>query len=285
MTKPIVAFMYDFDRTLCTKDMQEYSFIPELGVDASSFWQEVANLAETENMERIISYMYYMIKSATAQGLPIRRQDFVEMGRDVELFPGVESWFSRMNALGERLGLQIEHYIISSGLTEIIEGTPIHGEFKKIYACEFHYDQNGAADWPALTVNYTNKTQFLFRINKGVLPMTEDEPLNEFVEDRNRRIPFRNMIYIGDGMTDVPCMKLVKINGGQSIAVYTERQRVSSLLTNRRVDFLAPADYRPGSRIDEICTTILEKMALVNKLVDLNHQQRDSESVQADSLY
>lgn len=285
MTKPIVAFMYDFDRTLCTKDMQEYSFIPELGVDAPSFWQEVAKIAENENMDRIISYMYYMIKSATANGLPIHRQDFVEMGRDVQLFPGVESWFSRMNALGERLGLQIEHYIISSGLTEIIEGTPIHGEFKKIYACEFHYNQDGVADWPALTVNYTNKTQFLFRINKGVLPMNDDEPLNEFVEDRNRRIPFRNMIYIGDGMTDVPCMKLVKVNGGQSIAVYTQRQRVSSLLTNRRVDFIAPADYRVDSQIDEICTTILEKIALVNKLVDLNHQQRDNEQLNPDSLY
>lgn len=285
MTKPIVAFMYDFDRTLCTKDMQEYSFIPELGVDAPSFWQQVAKIAENENMDRIISYMYYMIKSATANGLPIHRQDFVEMGRDVQLFPGVESWFSRMNALGERLGLQIEHYIISSGLTEIIEGTPIHGEFKKIYACEFHYNQDGVADWPALTVNYTNKTQFLFRINKGVLPMNDDEPLNEFVEDRNRRIPFRNMIYIGDGMTDVPCMKLVKVNGGQSIAVYTQRQRVSSLLTNRRVDFIAPADYRVDSQIDEICTTILEKIALVNKLVDLNHQQRDNEQLNPDSLY
>lgn len=278
MKKPIVAFMYDFDRTLCTKDMQEYSFIPELGVDAPSFWKEVAKVAENEKMDRIISYMYYMIKSAKAEGLPIRRKDFVELGKDVQLFAGVDTWFSRMNELGASLGLEIEHYIISSGLTEIIEGTAIHSEFKKIYACEFHYDETGAADWPALTVNYTNKTQFLFRINKGVLPMNDDEQLNEFVEDRNRRIPFRNMIYIGDGMTDVPCMKLVKVNGGQSIAVYTEKERVTSLLTNRRVDFIAPADYSVGSQIDEICQTILQKMALVNKLADLNHQQRDQET-------
>lgn len=276
MKKPIVAFMYDFDRTLCTKDMQEYSFIPDLGVDAASFWEEVAQVAETEKMDRIISYMYTMMKAATEKGLSIHRNDFVKMGGEVELFPGVQSWFSRMNALGERLGLQIEHYIISSGLTEIIEGTKIHGEFKKIYACEFHYDENGVADWPALTVNYTNKTQFLFRINKGILPMNADEQLNEFVEDRNRRIPFRNMIYIGDGMTDVPCMKLVKVNGGQSIAVYTEKENVLSLLTNRRVDFISPADYSSGSQIEEICTTILKKMAAVNQLVDLNHQQRDA---------
>lgn len=277
MKKPIIAFMYDFDRTLCTKDMQEYSFIPGLGVDAKTFWAEVEKMSKTENMERIISYMYYMIKSATAKNLPIQRSNFVDNGKDVELFPGVKDWFTRMNTLGEELGLQIEHYIISSGLTEIIEGTEIHKEFKKIYACEFHYDENGCADWPALTVNYTNKTQFLFRINKGILEMTEDEALNEFVEDRDRRIPFRNMIYLGDGLTDVPCMKLVKNNGGQSIGVYTDKDHVKNLLLDRRVDFIAKADYRKDSQLDHICTTILKKMALVNELVDLNHDQRDQE--------
>lgn len=278
MTKPIIAFMYDFDRTLCTRDMQEYSFIPELGVDATTFWQEVANLAESQHMDHIISYLYYMIKAANAKGLPLRRQDFVALGKDVELFPGVTTWFKRMNELGAKLGLEIEHYIISSGLTEIIEGTPIHQEFKKIYACEFHYDEAGNADWPALTVNYTNKTQFLFRINKGVLPMNADEALNEFLEDRDRRIPFRNMIYIGDGLTDVPCMKLVKVNGGQSIAVYENKERVVNLLTDRRVDFITPANYEEGSELDEICQTILRKMALVDKLVTLNHRQRDQEA-------
>ncbi|WP_161999778.1 HAD family hydrolase [Enterococcus asini] len=278
MKKPIIAFMYDFDRTLCTRDMQEYSFIPELGVDAATFWQQVAHLAETEHMDHIISYLYHMIKSANAKGLPLRREDFVALGKDVELFPGVTTWFKRMNDLGAELGLEIEHYIISSGLTEIIEGTPIHEEFKKIYACEFHYDEAGNADWPALTVNYTNKTQFLFRINKGVLPMNDDEALNEFLEDRDRRIPFRNMIYIGDGLTDVPCMKLVKVNGGQSIAVYENKERVVDLLTDRRVDFITPANYEAGSELDEICQTILRKMALVDKLVTLNHRQRDQET-------
>lgn len=278
MKKPIIAFMYDFDRTLCTRDMQEYSFIPELGVDAATFWQQEAHLAETEHMDHIISYLYHMIKSANAKGLPLRREDFVALGKDVELFPGVTTWFKRMNDLGAELGLEIEHYIISSGLTEIIEGTPIHEEFKKIYACEFHYDEAGNADWPALTVNYTNKTQFLFRINKGVLPMNDDEALNEFLEDRDRRIPFRNMIYIGDGLTDVPCMKLVKVNGGQSIAVYENKERVVDLLTDRRVDFITPANYEAGSELDEICQTILRKMALVDKLVTLNHRQRDQET-------
>ncbi|MDH6368085.1 MULTISPECIES: HAD family hydrolase [unclassified Breznakia] len=277
MKKPVVAFMYDFDKTLCTKDMQEYSFIPGLGMDAATFWQEVTKIAEEEGMDRIISYMYYMIHAAKAKRMPVRRLDFVEKGKNVELFAGVDTWFKRMNEVGEKLGLEIEHYIISSGLTEIIEGTSIYNEFKKIYACEFHYDENGVADWPALTVNYTNKTQFLFRINKGVLEMNEDEQLNEYLEDRNRRIPFRNMIYIGDGLTDVPCMKLVKTNGGQSIAVYQQKEKVVDLLQHRRVDFISPADYTEGSHMEQLCTTILEKMSLVNKLVDLNHQQRDEE--------
>ncbi len=278
MKKPVIAFMYDFDKTLCTKDMQEYSFIPGLGMDASTFWKEVTKIAEEEGMDRIISYMYYMIHAAKAKRMPVRRLDFVEKGKNVELFAGVDTWFKRMNEVGEKLGLEIEHYIISSGLTEIIEGTSIYNEFKKIYACEFHYDENGVADWPALTVNYTNKTQFLFRINKGVLEMNEDEQLNEYLEDRNRRIPFRNMIYIGDGLTDVPCMKLVKTNGGQSIAVYQQKEKVVDLLQHRRVDFISPADYSEGSHMEKLCTTILKKMALVNTLVDLNHQQRDEEN-------
>lgn len=275
MEKPIIALMYDFDKTLCTKDMQEYSFIPNLEMESKDFWAEVTKLAEEEKMDRILSYMYHMIRKAQDKRLSIRKNDFEEAGKSVELFPGVESWFQRINEYGESLGLQIEHYIISSGLKEIIQGTPIKDEFEKIYACEFHYDENGVADWPALTVNYTNKTQFLFRINKGVMEVYEDEQLNEFKEDKDRRIPFRNMIYIGDGLTDVPCMKLVKTNGGQSIAVYTQKDRVESLLTDRRVDFIAKANYEDGSEIDYLIKKILDKMAIVNELVDVNHTQRD----------
>ncbi|NBL00539.1 MAG: haloacid dehalogenase-like hydrolase, partial [Erysipelotrichia bacterium] len=246
MKKPIIAMMYDFDKTLCTKDMQEYSFIPRVNMDSQNFWQEVTKIAEEDKMDRILSYMYYMLEKAKAERVPIRKHDFMEAGENIELFPGVLDFFERMNAYGDALGIQIEHYIISSGLKEIIEGSQLKDKFKKIYACEFHYDVNGVADWPSLVVNYTNKTQFLFRINKGVLDVFEDEQLNEFVEDIDRRIPFRNMIYLGDGLTDVPCMKLVKENGGQSIAVYTEKNKVENLLVNRRVDFICKADYQEG---------------------------------------
>lgn len=274
MEKPIIAMMYDFDKTLCTKDMQEYSFIPRVNMDSSQFWHEVTKIAEKDKMDRILSYMYYMLKKAKFESVPIRKDDFIEAGKSIELFPGVLNFFERMNAYGESLGITIEHYIISSGLKEIIEGSSIKDQFKQIYACEFHYDANGVADWPAVVVNYTNKTQFLFRINKGVLDVFEDERLNEFVEDIDRRIPFRNMIYLGDGLTDVPCMKLVKENGGQSIAVYTQMDKVEQLLVNRRVDFICKADYTEGSELDDTLKLILAKMSIVNQLVDKNHSQR-----------
>ncbi len=274
MKKTKIAMMYDFDKTLCTKDMQEYSFIPSVNMDSKTFWSEVTQLAETEKMDRILTYMYYMLRKATEQGVSIKREDFTRAGQHIELYDGVLTFFDRMDAYAATLNLELEHYIISSGLKEIIEGSQICDKFKKIYACEFHYDADGVADWPALVVNYTNKTQFLFRINKGILEVYEDEELNEFVEDIDRPIPFRNMIYIGDGLTDVPCMKLVKEYGGQSIAVYTNKEKVTSLLIDRRVDFICEADYREDSELDYTLKLILEKMAIVNELVDKNHTQR-----------
>ena len=229
MKKPIIALMYDFDKTLCTKDMQEYSFIPRVNMESKDFWNEVNKLAKNEKMDSILAYMYYMLKKARAENVPIRENDFKEAGKNIELFKGVDTFFDKMNAFGESIGVEIEHYIISSGLKEIIEGSQLKDVFKEIYACNFHYDVNGVADWPSLVVNYTNKTQFLFRINKGVLKINEDTPLNEYVSKDERRIPFRNMIYIGDGLTDVPCMKLVKEHGGYSIAVYTQKERASKL--------------------------------------------------------
>lgn len=275
MSKPIIAMMYDFDKTLCTKDMQEYSFIPRVNMGSGEFWSEVTKVAENDKMDRILAYMYYMLKKANAENVPIRKHDFMEAGKNIELYAGVETFFDRMDQYGEQLGVKIEHYIISSGLKEIIQGSILKDKFKKIYACEYHYDVNGVADWPSLVVNYTNKTQFLFRINKGVLSISEDEQLNEFVPDIDRRIPFRNMIYMGDGLTDVPCMKLVKDNGGQSIAVYTKKEKVVDLLENRRVDFILEADYREGKELDETLKLILDKMATVNKLVEKNHLQRN----------
>lgn len=274
---PVAAIMYDFDKTLCTRDMQEYSFIPGLGITSEAFWAEAGKLS-VGGMDKILAYMYLMLKKAREADKPVRRENFVSLGKDIDFFPGVVDWFDRITAYGKGRNVAVEHYIISSGLREIIEGSQISDRFKKIYACEFHYDANGVADWPLLSVNFTTKTQFLFRINKGVLDFSDDDALNRFIPEEERPVPFRNMIYIGDGMTDVPCMKLVKTNGGHSIAVYGKgkRKKVEDLLEHRRVDFVSEADYRDRGELDSLVKRIIDRMSVVNDLQARHSKQLNS---------
>ncbi len=272
---PVVAMMYDFDKTLSTKDMQEYSFIPKLGLTAQEFWAQSNALAKEQKMDRILSYMYMMVRMSKDKHQPIRREDFVALGKKIQLYPGVEDWFARINAFGLEQGVRVEHYLISSGLKEIVEGCSIFDQFKEVYASEFLYDENGVAVWPKLAVNYTAKTQFLFRINKGVLDISNDLDLNRSIPDELRPVPFRNMIYIGDGLTDVPCMKLVKLNRGQSLAVYKKEKATGyGLLTDKRVDLIAPADYREGKKLDKLVKMILQKMALMSRLAAEHQKQK-----------
>lgn len=274
--KTTIALLYDFDKTLCTRDMQEYSFTSKVGMDAKAFWAEANSLAQTQKMDGILAYMYQMLVKSKASRQSIRREDFVSLGGDLELFPGVETWFERINRAGAALGACVEHYIISSGLREIIEGSCIYPYFKEVYACEFLYDENGVACWPKNAVNYTTKTQFLFRINKGVLDISDDKSLNRYTPEDERPIPFRNMIYIGDGLTDVPCMKLVKANGGFSIAVHPRRQRqkVTELLEHGRVDYLALADYSEGSDLDTTVREMIRQIAATDILREKSNMQR-----------
>ena len=276
--KPIIALMYDFDKTLCTTDMQAYTFIPNLGMSANEFWAKASDLAEKHKMDRILAYMYLMLDEAHIHRKPIRRSDFVALGKDLELYPGVAEWFSRINRFGKEQGVTIKHYIISSGLREIIEGSSIYKEFDDVFAGEFLYDENGVACWPKNVVNYTTKTQFLFRINKGVLDISNDDDLNRFTPEEDRPVPFRNMIYIGDGLTDVPCMKLVKVNGGCSIAVYQKgkQAKVKDLILDQRVNFIEPADYSEGSQLDQITKDIIVKMAGVERLMEHTRKQMAS---------
>ena len=267
--KPIVAIMYDFDKTLSPKDMQEYGFIDGLGMNSEEFWEKSRLNMVNHNMDQILAYMLTILQEAKGR-MPLTRSLFNELGRDVKLFDGIETWFERINLHGEKLGLEIEHYIISSGLKEIIEGTEITNRFKEIYAAEYCYNEKDIPIWPAMAVNYTSKTQFLFRINKGVLDVTEHNGLNESTPDNKKRIPFRNMIYVGDGLTDVPCMKLVKMNGGHSIAVYSEDRSIAdSLISQDRVDFVVKADYRENSDMEKTVYTILNQIDAVNKVFEL----------------
>ena len=269
--KTIAAIMYDFDKTLSPRDMQEYAFIPEVGMSPEDFWEECSQLALTHRMDQILAYMLVMVKAAEGKKL-LTREEFRKLGKSVELFPGVATWFKRVNAYGKKRGIELEHYIISSGLKEIIEGTRIASEFREIYAAEFCYNEKNVPVWPAMAVNYTSKTQFLFRINKGVLDVTEHKGLNEFMPEDKRRIPFRNMIYIGDGLTDVPCMKLVKVNGGHSIAVRQSEDddMVSRMLLQGRVDFVLPADYSKASALEQTVFAVIDQIAAADKTIRIH---------------
>lgn len=273
--KPIIAIMYDFDKTLCTRDMQEYTFIPSVGMEPNEFWEYAGKISGKEGMDNILAYMYCMVETAKKAGSPVTREALVACGKHVEYHPGVQEWFERINAYGRESGVIIEHYVLSSGLKEIIEGTSIAQYFKRIYACEFLY-RDGQAIWPKISVNYTNKTQFVYRINKGILDINNDKDLNRSLPETERRVLFPNMIYIGDGLTDVPCMKLVKQGGGHSIAIYHKEYMDNAipLLKHDRVDWMFEADYRKNSGLDKAMKMLIEILANENQLKDLSIKQK-----------
>ena len=266
-----IALIYDFDGTLAAGNMQEYDFIPAVGKSNVEFWNEANHLAEMQDADQILTYMAVMIREAQAKGLSLRREAFQESGKKVTLYPGVEEWFDRINAYGEACGVQVLHYINSSGLKEIIEGTSIADKFRKIYACSFLYNVDGIAYWPGVAVNYTNKTQFIFKINKGVESVYDTKQVNKYMEEKQRPVPFSRMIYVGDGTTDIPCMKLVKNFGGHSIAVYNpkdkaKRREMNTLIRDNRVNHVCPADYSDGKEMDTVVKAIIDKCVADYKL-------------------
>ena len=278
MDRPIIALLYDFDKTLCTTDMEDYTFIPALGYQPAEFWKKANTFGFTNRMDGLLAYMYTMIEECRRQNIRLDRDFLVRCGHGIELFPGVKDWFGRINTFGQSLGVDVEHYVISSGLREIIEGSGISHEFKMVYASEFYYDETGTPVWPKLDVNFTAKTQFVYRINKGVLAVSNDKDLNASMPDDSKRIPFTNMIYVGDGLSDVPCMKMMRAYGGQAIAVYQAGNRlgVEELLSRGRVDFIFPADYREGTALDSTVKNIIRKMAITDALVAENTEQLKS---------
>ena len=275
MDRPIIALLYDFDKTLCTTDMEDYTFIPALGYRPAEFWKKANTFGYINRMDGLLAYMYTMIQECRLQNIRLDREFLVRCGHGIELFPGVKDWFARINAFGRRQGVSVEHYVISSGLREIIEGSSISGEFKEIYASEFYYDETGRPVWPKLAVNFTAKTQFVYRINKGVLDVSDDKTLNDSMPDDSKRVPFTNMVYMGDGLSDVPCMKMMRAYGGQAIAVYQESNRmgVEDLLAKGRVDFIFPADYSEDTALDLTVKNIIRKMSIVDRLWEENVQQ------------
>lgn len=275
-TLPVLAICYDFDKTLSPDDMQAQGYIQSVGYKVKEFWQESNDMAKDNDMDSNLAYMYKMLREAEGN-LIIKREALEEYGSKVQLFPGVKEWFERIKQYGQEKNVIVEHYIISSGLKEMIEGTEIskNGSFEKIYASSFYYNDRGVAVWPAQVINYTNKTQFLFRIEKGVLDIN-DPGVNEYFAPEQLRVPFRNMVYIGDSDTDIPCMKLVNSYGGHSIGVYNpdslDKSKVYKMTHDHRIRYYAPADYTEGSEIDNLVKAIIDKTAayeiLENKHVE-----------------
>ena len=268
--RPVLAVCYDFDKTLSPDDMQAQGYIQSVGYDVEQFWEDSNRVAQKNDMDTNLAYMYKMIREAEGN-FAFSREALMAYGANVVLFPGVDSWFERIRAYGDAHGVIVEHYIISSGLKEMIDGTSIAkaGAFEKVYANSFYFDENGVAVWPAQLVNYTSKTQFLFRIEKGVLDVN-DPGVNDYFPPETLRVPFRNMVYIGDSDTDIPCMKLVNSYGGHSIGVYNprtaDRRKVHRMLRDGRIRYFAPADYSEGGELDRLVKAIVLKTAAFEAL-------------------
>lgn len=267
-----VALIYDFDGTLAKGNCAEYGLLPELGItDFPKFWGEVTQITKERDGDGILTYLGYLaLKAKEADKREeLMPEKLMEHGKKINLFPGVENWFQRINSHADSLDLALEHYIISSGIEEMINGTTIGKYFKKIFACKYHYDtETGLAKWPANAINYTTKTQYIFRINKGVLNSYDDKKTNEYVEPSSRPIPFDHMIYLGDGDTDIPCMRVVKDQGGCSLAVFDNEEwgdtkhqaKIEKLIAEDRVNYVVPGDYQPNSQLDITVKGVLRKI-------------------------
>lgn len=271
-----MAIAYDFDGTLADGNMQEHQFLPDIGMKPGDFWAEVKRLTKEHQADEVLVYMNLMLLKANAARVPVRRDDFKARGRTIELFPGVEGWFDRITEYARSKGVRLEHVLVSSGNAEIFAGTSIAPKFAHVYASKFMFDQNGVAVWPALAVNYTTKTQYLFRINKGAHDLSDNAAVNKFVPKAERNVPFENMIFIGDGSTDIPCFRLVKEQGGLSVAVYKARAkgphgkgRAEGYLVEGRVHCVAPANYTDGGDLDKIVKAQIDAVAARSAIVAL----------------
>ena len=273
--RPIVALIYDFDGTLSPGNLQEFGFIQAVGKTKEEFWKMSDGIAVGQDASNVLAYMKLMFDEARKAGIPLRRSKFKEFGKHIELFEGVKEWFSLVNEYGRQKGVRVEHYINSSGLKEIIEGSPIAREFKHIYAGTFIYNEDGIAEWPGIAVDHTAKTQFLFKISKGITSQHDSKMVNSSMADDKKRIPFSHMIYFGDGETDIPCMKIVGMFGGNPIAVYApdsakKKATAQKLQRQGRVKFITPATYTADSRTFKIVAAIIDKVKAEDDLAKLS---------------
>lgn len=270
-TEPLLrtALVYDFDGTLAKGNVQEHSFIPNVGLDKSSFWREVKRRTRAHDADEVLMYMWYMLERAQVSNVRITRGNLEDQGKATPVFNGLDTWFDRINAFGSEMGLDIQHFIISSGNEELIVGSSLAKHFSHIWASKCVFDEDGNAVWPGLAINYTNKTQYLFRINKGIDNSWDNEAVNRWIPAKSRPIPFSRMIFFGDGDTDIPAMKMVRHQGGYSVAVFDpssfsdakSQEKIYKLIAEDRVHYVAPADYAEGTQLDVVTRGVLSRIA------------------------
>lgn len=273
-----MAIAYDFDGTLAPGNMQEHNFIPDLNMDKREFWQEANEMAKKNDMDEVSAYMHLMLIKAKEKNIPIREEVFMRYGEKITFFDGVTDYFDRINDYAAERNIHLEHFVISSGLREFVKGTAIYKHFKNVFASGFQYDDDGIACWPALVVNYTNKTQYLFRINKGINNSYDNTLINKSMPEDQRTVPFSNFIYIGDGETDVPAMKMVNLYGGTTIAVYnpqnpTAKNVCLNLIRQNRSDYIAPTVYTEGGELDTMLKKIIDKVSTEQDLLNIKYQE------------
>jgi phosphoserine phosphatase len=263
-----VALVYDFDGTLAPDNMQGHGLLAALGHETElDFWTRGTAIAKAQDADEVLVYMWRILEDARSQGIPVTKDMLASFGAKVPLFPGVDTWFQRINKFGVIHELDIQHYIVSSGLFEMIQGCRIAHEFHHIFASKYMYAENGDATAPGVAINYTTKTQYLFRINKGILNSSDRKSLNGFTPEDERPIPFERMIFLGDGDTDIPTMKMITYKGGESIGVFgnwekaAERQLIHRLIEEDRVKRVAPADYREDTQLDVMVKGLLGRIA------------------------
>lgn len=263
-----VALVYDFDGTLAPGDMQEYGYLEAIGYPvAKEFWEHCAQIAEKNDAGGILTSQCELLHEALRHGVHPTRELFRHYGSMVRFFPGVEQWFEQINGYGRSIGLEVQHFINSSGIKEMIEGTSIAKEFEHIYACSYLYDDLGVAYWPAVSIDYSSKVQYLTKISKGIRECSDSVRVNQYMPHEERAIPMDRMIYFGDGQTDIPSMCMVKEHHGHSIAIYNNQAKeelARQLQAEGRVNYACVADYTLGSHLQLVVKHILDGIALRN---------------------
>lgn len=273
--KTTIGIIYDFDKTLSINDMQTFGLLKDLGFDdPDKFWKMTNSFASKYNMDPTLSFMYVFLDVARKQGKKITEEYLESMGKNIKFFPGLENgeFFDKITEFASSHNVNLLHYVISSGNREIIKGTNIFNKFSKVFACEYLFDSAGEAIFPKVAINFTNKTQFLFRISKGTFNIADSSEVNKEMKDEDRAIPLTNIIYIADGTTDIPCMKVVDEKGGTSIAVYpdnTDNDQAVKIFSEGRASFIEKADYRETSNLYKLLCAIIEKV----RLEDLLHKE------------